>query len=302
MISFILYHYTPSIVAAIIFLILFSIATLLHVVQLARFRAWFMIPVLVGGACSSPPFHPKRNPVDPNPTVEITAYVCRSVSHSKPQSLIPFILSSVLSLVAPALFAATIYMTLGRIIRLLHAEHHSLIAVNKLTKIFVISDVLSFQIQSAGAGLQAGKAKKLADIGRVLVVVALFLQIIIFSLFIIVAIVFQRRTVRQPTQQSRGPLLRKRHMNGLYGASGLILVRNLVRVVQYIQGYSGYINVHEWFLYLFDALPMFGVMVLMVVIYAPRLFKQGQGEELGGELCGPTMQLQPKASEQREIV
>lgn len=56
--TFILYHYTPSQAAAIILTLLFSIITLLHAIQVARFRAWFMLPVVVGGICTFPPCIP----------------------------------------------------------------------------------------------------------------------------------------------------------------------------------------------------------------------------------------------------
>lgn len=65
-------------------------------------------------------------------------------------------------------------------------------------------------------------------------------------------------------------------MISLYIASALILVRNIVRTAQYIQGYSGFINSHEIFLYMFDTLPMFFVMVVMAVTYAPKLLKDGK--------------------------
>jgi hypothetical protein len=57
---------------------------------------------------------------------------------------------SILLLVAPALFAASIYMTLGRIIMLVDGEAHSIIAKRWLTKLFVAGDVLSFLMQSSG--------------------------------------------------------------------------------------------------------------------------------------------------------
>lgn len=170
-------------------------------------------------------------------------------------------------------------MTLGRIIRLLRAEHHSLIRVNKLTTIFVLFDVFSFLIQSAGASSQAEKKQSLIRLGRVLVLAALFIQIFVFGFFVAIAAVFQRRISSQPTSQST-ELYWKRHMIGLYIASGLILLRNGIRVVEYIQGYDGHINHHEWFLYVFDAVPMFSVMVVMGFIYAPSLFANAKGEEL----------------------
>jgi hypothetical protein len=59
-------------------------------------------------------------------------------------------MQSLLLLLAPALFAASIYMVLGRIIRLTDGESHSLIRASWLTKIFVTGDVLSFLAQSGG--------------------------------------------------------------------------------------------------------------------------------------------------------
>jgi hypothetical protein len=62
-------------------------------------------------------------------------------------------MQSLLLLLAPALFAASIYMVLGRIIRLTDGEAYSLIRVSRLTKIFVAGDVLSFLVQSTGMHL-----------------------------------------------------------------------------------------------------------------------------------------------------
>ena len=53
-------------------------------------------------------------------------------------------------LCAPALTAASIYMILGRIIRLVDGAHHSPIPLKWLTWIFVIGDLLSLNIQGAG--------------------------------------------------------------------------------------------------------------------------------------------------------
>ena len=66
----------------------------------------------------------------------------------------PYIGQSLMLLLAPALFAASVYMILGRIIRLLNAGSASLIRPSWLTKIFVTGDVLSFFIQSGGMELE----------------------------------------------------------------------------------------------------------------------------------------------------
>ena len=43
------YEYAPSSTAAIIFVSLFGIVTILHLYQLLRTRTWVLIPFLIGG-------------------------------------------------------------------------------------------------------------------------------------------------------------------------------------------------------------------------------------------------------------
>lgn len=65
----------------------------------------------------------------------------------------PYIIQSMYILLAPALFAASIYMILGRIILLTGGECHSIIKQEWITKLFVMGDVLCFIIQSGGKNL-----------------------------------------------------------------------------------------------------------------------------------------------------
>ena len=52
-------------------------------------------------------------------------------------------------------------------------------------------------------------------------------------------------------------------MNVLYVTSGLIMVRNIVRVIEYAQGNGGYLLGHEFVLYVFDAVLMLAVMAIL---------------------------------------
>lgn len=73
-----------------------------------------------------------------------------SAQQSPNWSIGPYVIQSTLLLVAPALFAASIYMELGRIIMMVKGERFALIRVNWTTKIFVAGDVLSFLMQASG--------------------------------------------------------------------------------------------------------------------------------------------------------
>lgn len=82
-------------------------------------------------------------------TVQIIGYAARAVSHFHPKSTTVYALQTLLILLAPTLYAATIYMTMGRVIMSVHAQHLSIVPVDKMTKIFVCGDILSFILQAA---------------------------------------------------------------------------------------------------------------------------------------------------------
>lgn len=86
--------------------------------------------------------------------VQAFGYVGKAVNAFEPPkcwTLPPFIMQTLLILIAPALFAASIYMILGRIILLTDGEKYSLLKRRWLTKVFVIGDVISFFMQMGGA-------------------------------------------------------------------------------------------------------------------------------------------------------
>jgi hypothetical protein len=87
--------------------------------------------------------------------VETIGYVGRLLSSIEAPDYTkgPYIMQSALILIAPAFLAASIYMTLGRIIFMLDGEKCSLIRLKWLTKIFVTGDVLSFLMQASGRSI-----------------------------------------------------------------------------------------------------------------------------------------------------
>jgi len=49
--AFVFYRYVPSKGAAVLFVIWFMAATLLHMYQMWRTKAWFFTPFVIGGIC-----------------------------------------------------------------------------------------------------------------------------------------------------------------------------------------------------------------------------------------------------------
>lgn len=172
-------------------------------------------------------------------SVEIIGYIGRIDSHGKTGQLGPYIIQSVFILLGPVLFAASVYMVLGRLIRSIQAEKHSVIRVNWLTKIFVASDVLSFLIQGSGAGLMANGSR--ADMGNNIVIAGLVLQVLMFGLFMVTSFEFERRMHRAP--------------------GGHVLDAD-VPWKTHAEGQDGYLLGHEWTMYIFDSVPMITAMAL----------------------------------------
>ena len=83
---------------------------------------------------------------------QLIGYIARAISSQQTPdwTLGPFIINTILVLVAPALFAASIYMLLDRLILLTDGERYSMVRRRWLTKVFVGGDILSFLMQSSG--------------------------------------------------------------------------------------------------------------------------------------------------------
>lgn len=143
-----------------------------------------------------------------------------------------------------------------------------------LTKAFVLGDIVSFTLQAAGGGIQAAGTLELYHLGEKIIVIGLFIQIVVFGFFVITSIVFNMRIRQRPTQVSVSERIPwQRHLTILYIVSGIILVRSIFRVVEYLGGNDGYLIRHEIFLYAFDSILMAGVMAIFVVFYIDDLGK-----------------------------
>lgn len=145
-------------------------------------------------------------------------------------------MQTLLILLAPILFAASVYMFLARIIRATNTTRYSIIRINWVTKIFVGGDILCFLIQAAGAGILSGSDDKASsDLGKGVVLVGLCLQMVIFAFFMLVAAVWQKR-MKGAQMSERTSFNWLIYLNMLYIVSILITLRNLFRVIEYAMG------------------------------------------------------------------
>ncbi|PSN74959.1 RTA1 like protein [Corynespora cassiicola Philippines] len=248
-----LWHYRPSIAGGVIACLVFAVLTAAHIWRLFKNRTWFCIPFVIGAL------------------FETIGYGARAAAHNDMESKMPYIIQSVLILLAPILFAASVYMILGRLMLRTGSTDLSLIRAKWVTKIFVTGDVLCFFIQSGGAGmLVQAKDKDAVKRGENIILGGLILQILVFGFFVIVAGVWHRRLENRITAASL-EIPWQKYIRYLYGASALITIRNMCRVVEYALGRDGYLLQNEWCLYVYDCLPMILTLAICITWYNPNI-------------------------------
>ncbi|KAI8724381.1 hypothetical protein NCS52_00007000 [Fusarium sp. LHS14.1] len=255
------YKYDPSMAAAVIFIVCFSLSGLYHVFQVIKLRSWYFIPFIIGCA------------------VEAIGYGGRAINageESGQWTEFPFLIQALLLLLGPPFFAASIYMVLGRLIRLLDAERYSMIRLKWLTKIFLFGDIASIVAQGIGGGMLAGaKSKSDSDRGQTIIIGGLAIQLLFFGGFMVVTVIFHLRIRRDPTDASlkiQSPW--KRLLVVLYATSLLIMVRSVFRVIEYIMGEDGELMSKEIYLYIFDSTLMFFVAVSFNVFHPSAIINK----------------------------
>ena len=278
------YRFKPSTAAAIFFWILFILTTGLHLFQMIRYKTWFFTAFLIGAmsmlSLSSPPPSSLSFPSANIIPVMTLGYAMRFLSARSPDSVMLYALQSLFIILPPSLYAATLYMIYGRLVLFINLPHASLIRPSLVTKIFVIGDLFSFFTQASAGGMmvQASMAKT----GKTIMLLGLALQLIFFAFFLIVAVTFWLR-VKKALRAAAAPIPPvtsipwPRLFVALFIAAGLIIIRCAFRVVEFQQDADGVLQGHEWYAYVFDAVPMLFVQTLFNIVHAGRVLpKHGQ--------------------------
>ncbi|KAL8652014.1 MAG: hypothetical protein Q9210_002939 [Variospora velana] len=256
-----LYPYTPSKVAPIIFLAAFLFSTLHHIWINVRYKSWRVTGTLPWGGI-----------------VFVAGFAVREVSAFYPKDLNLFIASTVLILVAPPVYALLNYIVLGR--ALYYVPQLSPIHPGRVITTFCGLDVVVGILTGNGGARVANEDATPAEIkaGKGLLRASIVLQLISFFLFVLLEYVFHRRCIKAGTLDSKATAAAAKNANKvrrllylMYISSVIISSRHLFRVVDVFQGYTGYLEQHEWPLYVFDGAFMF-VNALMLNIWHPMKY------------------------------
>jgi len=274
-----LWNYCPSFGAAILFSVLFGIPTVAHSIQALLLRKPFACVLVMGGIW------------------ETLGYIFRilSVMHQLSSGL--YTAQQLLILLAPLWINAFVYMVLGRMVHFF-LEHDQIFGIKarRITLMFVLFDISAFIVQAAGGLMTSDQSSPSTQrLGLHVYMGGVGLQLVFILIFIALAARFQFLVHRQESgddvnvrvsvslffgsfsSSTRGQ--QAQHLlHIVYAVLGLIIFRNIYRLVEYACGVYSNITMHEWYSYVFDAVPMLAALVLFNIWHPGRILQGARSD------------------------
>ena len=288
--------YCPSATAAVLFSALFGVTTSVHCLQAALYHKTFAIVGIAGAVW------------------ETCGYVFRTLSVHDQLNPAYFDVQQLLLLLAPLWINAYVYMVLGRMAHfyLLQDKIFGLKA-RHLTLVFVTFDLTAFGVQAAGTTMAIIALTEAAQsAGLHVYQTGIALQIFFVVLFMVVSARFQilvREQDRSRASQSLQVTGMRPHeivhprratwlLRTVYLSLFLIVYRNTYRAIEYSHGITSGITTHEWYTFVFDAMPML-LIFLGFNIFNPGMFLQGPRSDFADENRTRKASKKAKRKEQR---
>ncbi|KAJ5897049.1 lipid transporter atnI [Penicillium subrubescens] len=264
-------YYVPSFAAAVLFCVFYGMTTLTHLIQAVVYKKPYAWVVIMGGAW------------------ELLAFIFRALQTRHQDNANWDTLYVLFFLLAPIWINAFLYMTLGRMIHFFLPDQKLVgISARKFGVLFVCLDIFAFLVQAAGALMSsAQEGGSLVMTGLHIYMGGVGLQEFFILCFTALAIDLHRKLIRMENSHTdyngklnQGPFSWRWLFYTLYFTLGMITIRIIFRLGQYAQGTSptNPILTHEWYEYVFDAVPMLAALVALNIIHPGRIL---QGPDSG---------------------
>ncbi|CAD1813484.1 RTA1 like family protein [Candida parapsilosis] len=233
--------------ASVFFGICFIVLLVIHVVLMLWKQSWHMLWLIIGTI------------------LELSAFFSNNAGNG---------VQSVQVIIAPIFIAASVYFSFSGLLKKLEIPK---IGFNRRFQsfLFIIGDIISFGLQIAGVVLQMIEDDK--SLGQGLIITGFIVQIVSFCCFFTLVIAGHRKVNRMPLQSiMKGYYSWRTYFKVLYVLALLFFIRNIFRLVEYAQGYGGYIFNHAVYAYIFDAAPMLIVCILLVIVHPGFVYAKVQ--------------------------
>ncbi|KAF4629230.1 hypothetical protein G7Y89_g8919 [Cudoniella acicularis] len=262
--------YNPNFALAIIFAVLYLIPMVVQGYQtVVKYKASYFVVVLVGAA------------------LEVAGYAARAVSIKQPASVPPYAIQSAFIIIAPLFLGAGNYLLISRLaLRVLPTSIKYIfrIPVAKLTRIFVIFDVVTFLVQVSGSAISsAGNWEgNTAAIGTNVLIAGLAIQLATFAFFVAIVGRFHFLTKLPGGVRDGAGEGWTRVLTAVYISSSLIIIRSIYRLIEFGLGIFGYPFTHEWMFYVLESVPMLPAFSIFCLWHPAEYFHQDSAEVKSG--------------------
>ncbi|GAA5950341.1 hypothetical protein JCM21900_003698 [Sporobolomyces salmonicolor] len=240
--TFNIYGYDPSLAAAIVFIVAFSLITIVQTGLVARSRIWWLSVILVGGIG------------------EIIGWAGRLWSALNVYSLNAFLVQEICLILAPCFFSATVYGILGMLVRAIGPEY-SILRPALYLWVFCLCDLIAIVIQAVGGAKAALalQASESSSTGTHIMLAGIVFQLFSMAIFCCLGLDFFRRARKDPLYSGKHNVREGRI--GLLGfgltwGSTWILIRCIYRTVELAEGWSGYLITHQPYFCVLDSMSM----------------------------------------------
>jgi len=251
--SYDFFGFQPSAAAAIVWIVCFALAGLLHcgLTFKSKFHWGWLVPV--GCVC------------------EIVGHVGRLIGHYNPYGLSAYLLQQVLTVIAPVFFSAMSYAIFCKLVPKAGREH-SRLRPRTLVIYLVTVDIISLVLQGVGGGKSgaagdSGNDQEL-ETGRNIYLAGISFQLantIVFTYLVFEYFYRISKSVGSIRSYGGSPLLLT--LVGLMLTNVLIVLRNCFREAELSEGFQGHLATTEIFFSLLDALPMFACTLALALCH-----------------------------------
>jgi hypothetical protein len=179
---------------------------------------------------------------------------------------------------APVALALADYLLVGRLIRLV-GRQYSIVNPKFVEYGFIVSDLLSIGVQSAGAGLITSGKPENIPLGSHVLIGGLGINLVSFCFFGVITLHLHYSIHRRkPDFTGRERWLAMFY--ALYLSMTLLIVRSTYRIVEFSTGFRGYLAIHETYFYVFECLLIIFAFGLFLPLHPGIWMPTKDSEEL----------------------
>lgn len=237
---------------SLFFAAVFGVLSGAHLVLMLWKRNWLILWLIIGGI------------------LELSGYAEKSAGNGS---------QSVQVIIAPIFLAASVYLSFGKLARKLDAEKISSSRSHIQSAIFVTGDVVSLGLQISGIVL--GFMDEPKSLGKILVIIGFVLQLVSLFVFTYLVAKEHKRLSVVLLTPSQGIHSWKSYVIVIYIVLFLLFARYVYRVIEYAQGFGGYIFRHAVFAYILDGGLMALLMLLLCIIHPGFVYSNIDSQGVG---------------------